>query len=980
MQLNFDPFRRPQPLPKKNSPPFPISTSSHSQARLSERNVVELVSKLNELGFLPKEELLHSSNGREFLTRARLRQEVREAVTDAARGGSGRIPLVELQALLGVDLVHCERAAREAVAEDEEREENRSSAERKKERSLQIINDSELVSASYFDAVVGEVDELLSGGSGAVSLADLCSRFALGASVLTRVLEGATTAGAGSSKGSEAPPPLLRARLDGGFLVTAAAAARARATLRGALRGLTVPAQLSALAKNLGIDPRVLAGVGGGSGGGGGGGGNGGGGGLASAVEAMLRSGEVRGALRGGGASFAPEVHSRAVAAASAAFYAQNGYVEVSSSGYSSAATASLPEGAVLLPSGAVAASPALVAQVEAAVEDAAASVSSASSSPPWIDISSLGVIPPAFSKGDARALLARAPAAEKLLLATKSASAAGAAAAAAVAATTPAPDNSESGSGSSSVTPPPPPLLLAGTCVVSGAMLHSLRKRARELALAEAAEVVVSEGKAASTSASAASEVSEEAPRIASATAANASKSSKVDKNSDDDDDWSMGGKSKKKGGAASKKSKGGGGGGGGVGASRASRNSTYSTPPPAAALSLSELAAAIERWHPGTADAGIGDGGDESEDDQDDDDKEEDEKSPPSSSLARALASLLRPAALAAFDAAVADAASSGAASRKRAREALLAAAADASDRLQLYARGVEALVGGGKAAAAGGGGGGGSGDGSTNATDATSAAAAEAISRHLILRGPGAEAADALLRVLAFDAAADEGGGAGGESPFAKLPPLTESALSPAERAVLVASLPKNASSSSPSSREEAAALVEALSSSDIPALVGALEAATAAAGSRFRGLERRAEKRLAAAARLSLEGALRRETNPAAALLLAASVALARLRPGRAVPPVPGRALGFLLGALAATAAAGEDEGDADAASSTVALFKRFHGLVVARLKSSSGGGGGAGRGDKGSSNELEALLPRLKRAALGEGEGKGGGED
>ena len=119
----------------------------------------------------------------------------------------------------------------------------------------------------------------------------------------------------------------------------------------------------------------------------------------------------------------------------------------------------------------------------------------------------------------------------------------------------------------------------------------------------------------------------------------------------------------------------------------------------------------------------------------------------------------------------------------------------------------------------------------------------------------------------------------------------------------------------------------------------------------------------------------------------------------------MPPVPGRALGFLLGALASALAKEEEgggggggggagkeggggagrgggdgdgdgdgeEGDASAAASSassaaavIALFKKFHGLVVASLKSSGGG-----EGEKGSSEQLEALLPRLKRAALGE---------
>lgn len=59
------------------------------QARLSERNVVELVSKLQELGLLGPD-LLHSINGREYLTPERLRTEILQAVAQAG----GRIAVV----------------------------------------------------------------------------------------------------------------------------------------------------------------------------------------------------------------------------------------------------------------------------------------------------------------------------------------------------------------------------------------------------------------------------------------------------------------------------------------------------------------------------------------------------------------------------------------------------------------------------------------------------------------------------------------------------------------------------------------------------------------------------------------------------------------------------------------------------------------------------------------------------------------------
>jgi hypothetical protein len=78
-----------------------------ARARLSERNVVELVSKLKALGVLG-DDLLHTINGKEYITPDRLKADVARAL--AAAGG--RLELSELPALVGVDLTHCEKQAR----------------------------------------------------------------------------------------------------------------------------------------------------------------------------------------------------------------------------------------------------------------------------------------------------------------------------------------------------------------------------------------------------------------------------------------------------------------------------------------------------------------------------------------------------------------------------------------------------------------------------------------------------------------------------------------------------------------------------------------------------------------------------------------------------------------------------------------------------------------------------------------------------
>jgi hypothetical protein len=81
-----------------------------SSVRLSDRNVVELVMKLKQLGIFG-DELLHTINGKEYITTDRLKADIQTALRQAG----GRLELTELPALVGVDLVHCEKQVRACV-------------------------------------------------------------------------------------------------------------------------------------------------------------------------------------------------------------------------------------------------------------------------------------------------------------------------------------------------------------------------------------------------------------------------------------------------------------------------------------------------------------------------------------------------------------------------------------------------------------------------------------------------------------------------------------------------------------------------------------------------------------------------------------------------------------------------------------------------------------------------------------------------
>lgn len=76
------------------------------QVALSERNTVELIIKLKELGFIGSE-LLHTTNGKEYVTKGQLEKELHKVLEEQG----GRLPLVDLPGLLGIDLGHCQNTA-----------------------------------------------------------------------------------------------------------------------------------------------------------------------------------------------------------------------------------------------------------------------------------------------------------------------------------------------------------------------------------------------------------------------------------------------------------------------------------------------------------------------------------------------------------------------------------------------------------------------------------------------------------------------------------------------------------------------------------------------------------------------------------------------------------------------------------------------------------------------------------------------------
>lgn len=194
---------------------FEFAQQAKSSIRLSERNVVELVQKLQQLGIIDFD-LLHTTSGKEYITPEQLRKEM-----EAEIGKLGRVSLIDLADITGVDLYHLEKQAEHIVSNDS---------------TLMLIN-GEIISNSYWDVVAEEINERLQECSQIV-LAEIAAQLQVGSELVVSVLEPRIGT-------------LVKGRLEGGQLYTPAYVARVSAMVRGAARGIFVPTNLSSLWNSL---------------------------------------------------------------------------------------------------------------------------------------------------------------------------------------------------------------------------------------------------------------------------------------------------------------------------------------------------------------------------------------------------------------------------------------------------------------------------------------------------------------------------------------------------------------------------------------------------------------------------------------------------------------------------------------------------------------------------------------------------------
>ena len=240
-----------------------------TKQRLGDRNIVELVLKLKQLGRL---ELIYTTDGKEFLTPEQL---VRE-VADELEVSNGRIALGVIQPILNVDSHYIEIAAATLV---------------EREADVELVGGTELVGATYLTALAEELNEELQ-QQGQTTIGDVAGRVSLPVDLVKRLLK------QGLDRGS------IQGQLSGSALYTDDFVARQRARMRGAFSALTMPASISTVSKLHGFEEAMVK----------------------EQLSKLVASGELAGTVKGG-REYVPAAFVAMKSGELESFFADNGYI-----------------------------------------------------------------------------------------------------------------------------------------------------------------------------------------------------------------------------------------------------------------------------------------------------------------------------------------------------------------------------------------------------------------------------------------------------------------------------------------------------------------------------------------------------------------------------------------------------------------------------------------------------------------------------
>ncbi|XP_033112791.1 E3 UFM1-protein ligase 1-like [Anneissia japonica] len=260
---------------KRLAADFQRAQLSSTAAKLSERNCIEIVTKLIESKSL---DVIYTNDGKEYLTPSQLSKEI----SDELIVHGGRINLVDLQQIINVDLTHVELKANELVKND---------------RNLNLIL-GQLVNTEYLERLAEEINDLLQ-ESGQVSIAELAKTYDLPGEYLTELVE--------SELGRR-----INGQMDAydrGVVFTSAFVAKHSSQICGVFSAVTRPVQVHNVLTEFGFQEKLFYTV----------------------LNELIKKGRLRGSFVGGKqdkATYVPDMYSKTQNNWIDAFYKQNGYFE----------------------------------------------------------------------------------------------------------------------------------------------------------------------------------------------------------------------------------------------------------------------------------------------------------------------------------------------------------------------------------------------------------------------------------------------------------------------------------------------------------------------------------------------------------------------------------------------------------------------------------------------------------------------------
>lgn len=322
-----------------------------SAQKLSERNCVELVMKLQALNLI---DLIFTRSGKEYLTHKQLFIEIEDEIL--ARGG--RVNVIDLPEALNVELFHIQSKIPEIVSASD--------------GSTSLVR-GELLTDYYLACIAEDInDNLTSSEHGVDDIGSIASRYALPVDIVRDTVK--------THLGS-----LINATLDAqnpDFLRSAASIARDRAAAQGLLRATTTPTVLADLAKLRELALPLIA----------------------EMAQKMLENGELSGSVVGRGtrAIYVPSVFAKAAVQAASSAFASNGFIKLDRLERMhipdvSVFVAELLTDAVVLEECVI--GPSLI-------DTLATSAAEAVSGGSWLDVEL--ALPPDFPEGDVEAVITR--------------------------------------------------------------------------------------------------------------------------------------------------------------------------------------------------------------------------------------------------------------------------------------------------------------------------------------------------------------------------------------------------------------------------------------------------------------------------------------------------------------------------------------------------------------------------------------------